>query len=154
MAAGIGEIGIGAEAGARTGKRRIADEARTVEIEVVAEKVTAKTERSVGGENPVALRGAVAMIVERMVDQAVVLALRGLENVAGREASVKSHLRKAGKRIKWHLLQNLTRNMKLRKVRLTTLGLPMFLHHPLLYHLRHHLPNHLPCLLNLLPRRR
>lgn len=154
MTADIGETGIGAaaEAGARTGKRRIADGVRKGErdIEVVVEKeVAAKTEIVEKGGNPVALRGAVAMKVEKMAgDQVVVLAKKDLGNVAGREVSVKSTPRRAKRRKPWHLLQNLTRNMKLRKVRLTTLSLqqPLFLVH----HLLHHLPHHLPCLLNLL----
>lgn len=92
VAAGIGGIGIGAG----TGKTRVADEAGKGDIEVIAEIVAA--EGSVGGEHPVALRGAVATKVERMADQAVVLAWREHENVAGREVAVKNNLRKAGLR--------------------------------------------------------
>lgn len=156
MAADIGEIG----AGARTGKRRIADEARKGEreTEVIAEReVVAKTEIAEKGGNLVAQKGAIAMKVERMVGvQVVVLAKRDLGNVAGREVSVRSAPRKAGERTQWHLLQNPTRNMKLRKVRLTTLDLqqPMFLLHRLLHRLLHHLPHPLPCLLNLLLHRK
>lgn len=53
VAADIGEIGIGAEAGVRTGMRRIVDGAWTVEIEVVVEReVAAKTEIAEKGGNP------------------------------------------------------------------------------------------------------
>lgn len=149
MAADIGEIG--AEAGAWTEKRRIADGAKKgeSETEVKAERgVAAKTEIVEKGGNLVAQKGVIVMKVERMVgDQVVVLAKRDSGNVAGIEVPVKSAPREAGERTQWHLLQNLTRNMKLRKVRLTTLHLQQLMF--LLHHLLPHLPHLLPCLLNL-----